>query len=110
MMEENFKKLCKVTELNENQGKRFLVNDTEIAVFKIKGEFFAIDNICPHQHTALLFDGFIEDECVVCPAHGWKFDLRTGKRPSGSRGITSHSVKIVDDDLFVFVKDKNLRW
>ena len=51
----------------------------EIAVFKIDSKVFALSNICPHQHTALIYDGFVEDGCVVCPAHGWKFNLRTGK-------------------------------
>ncbi len=109
-MEDNFVKLCRINELNENQGKRFIVNDTEIAVFKTGEEVFAIDNICPHQHTALLYDGFVEDGCVVCPAHGWIFNLRTGDRPTGSRGVNSYPIKIIDDEVFVLVKDKELRW
>ncbi len=109
-MKDNFQKLCKLEDLKENQGKRFLVNDTEIAVFKIDREIFAIDNTCPHQHTALLYDGFIEDGCVVCPAHGWMFDLKTGNRPTGSRGINTHQTKIIDNNVYVLVKDKELRW
>lgn len=109
-MEDNFQKLCGINDLPENNGKRFLVNDTEIAVFKIDNEVFAIDNVCPHQHTALLYDGFIENGCVVCPAHGWMFDLKTGNRPTGSRGVTSYPIKIIDDNVFILVKDKELRW
>lgn len=109
-MKDNFQKLCNLEDLKENRGKRFLVNDTEIAVFKIDSEIFAIDNICPHQHTALLYDGFIEDRCVVCPAHGWMFDLKTGNRPTGSRGINTHQIKIIDNNVYVLVKDKELRW
>ena len=39
-----------------------------------------MSNICPHQQTRLIYDGFVEDEFVVCPAHGWKFNLGTGKK------------------------------
>lgn len=109
-MEDNFKKLCKLNELQENHGKRFIVDDNEVAVFKIEKDVFALNNICPHQHTALIYDGFIEDDCVVCPAHGWMFNLRTGKRPTGSSGVDSYPVKILNDDVYVFIKKKEMNW
>ena len=72
-MEDGFTKVCRVSELSENQGKRFLINDVDIAVFKVNGEIFVLNNVCPHQHTSVIYDGFVEDGCVVCPAHGWMF-------------------------------------
>jgi 3-phenylpropionate/trans-cinnamate dioxygenase ferredoxin component len=110
LTEISFTKICSVNDLIENAGKRFIINETEIAVFKSNGKIFALNNICPHQHTALIYDGFIEDECVVCPAHGWKFDLRTGKKKSGSRGLDSYEVKIVDDNIYVKVIPKKVNW
>ena len=109
-MEEGYKKLCKLSALRENQGKRFIVEDVEIAIFKINEEVFAIGNVCPHQHTALLYDGFVENGCVVCPAHGWMFDIRTGKQPSGSRGVDSYPVIIEDEEVYILVKAKELKW
>lgn len=110
MIDNKFKKICKVAELNRNGGKRFIVNDVEVAVFNINNEVFALSNICPHQHTALIYDGFIEDECVVCPAHGWKFNLKTGKQPDGRNGLDSFLVKIIDEEVYVKVHKKELRW
>ena len=52
--EEGFQYLCKLDELTENSGKRFIVNDIEIAVFKIDSTVFALSNICPHQQTHLI--------------------------------------------------------
>jgi 3-phenylpropionate/trans-cinnamate dioxygenase ferredoxin subunit len=109
-MEDRFTKVCKVSELRENQGKRFIINDVDIAVFKVNGEIFVLNNICPHQHTSVIYDGFIEDGCVVCPAHGWMFNLITGKQPTGARGLDSYQVKIIDDELFAIVKAKELKW
>jgi NAD(P)H-dependent nitrite reductase small subunit len=109
-MKDGFKKICKLSELLENQGKRFIINDIDVAVFKINGEVFAINNVCPHQHTALLYDGFIENSCVVCPAHGWMFDIRTGKQPSGSSGVDSYPVIVENDEVYVLVKTKELKW
>jgi len=109
-MEDGYKLLCKLSELKEKKGKRFMVNDIDIALFKIDGEVFAIGNVCPHQHTALLYDGFVENGCVVCPAHGWMFNLRTGKQPTGARGLDTYPVKIINDDVFALIKAKELKW
>ncbi len=109
-MNDEYNKICKLSELTENQGKRFIINDVEIAVFKIKTEVFVVSNICPHQHTALIYDGFIEDGCVVCPAHGWMFNLRTGKQPSGASGLKSFPVKIINNEVYSLVQKKELKW
>ncbi len=74
----DLQKFVRVSELRENQGKRFLINDVDIAVFKVNGEIFVLNNVCPHQHTSIIYDGIIEDGCIVCPAHGWMFNLKTG--------------------------------
>lgn len=107
---EGFTNICKVGELEEKVGRRFIVNDIEVAVFKISNEIFALSNVCPHQQTRLIYDGFIEDKFVVCPAHGWKFNLRTGKKDSGSNGLQVYPVEVINDKVFVKVKPKELKW
>ncbi len=109
-MENGYTKVCKVSELKENQGKRFLINDVDIAVFKVNDGIFVLGNVCPHQHTSVIFDGFVEGDCVVCPAHGWMFNLKTGKQPTGARGLDSYPVRIIDDEVFALVKAKELKW
>ena len=109
-MDDGYTKICKVSELKEGQGKRFLVKDIDVALFKVDGEVYALNNICPHQHTALIYDGYIEEDCVVCPAHGWMFNLRTGKQPTGAKGLDSYPVKIIDGEVFARVNAKELKW
>jgi nitrite reductase/ring-hydroxylating ferredoxin subunit len=108
--EEGFTFLCQMNDLQENIGKKFIVNNVEIAVFKIKSEVFALSNICPHQQTHLIYDGFVEDGFVVCPAHGWKFNLLTGKKDSGSNGLQVYPVEVIEDKVHVKVTPKELRW
>jgi len=67
---EGFEYISKLDELEENVGRRFIVNNIEVAVFKINSEVFALSNICPHQQTHLIYDGFVEDQFVVCPHMG----------------------------------------
>jgi nitrite reductase/ring-hydroxylating ferredoxin subunit len=109
-MEDGYTKVCRVSELKENQGKRFLINDVDLAVFKVNDEIFVLGNVCPHQHTTIIYDGIIEDGCVVCPAHGWMFNLKTGKQPTGARGLDTFPVKIMNDEVYAIVKAKELKW
>lgn len=102
--------VCKTSDLEIDIGKRFIVNETEVAIFKSNNNIYALSNICPHQHTALIYDGFIEDGCVICPAHGWKFNLHDGKKTGGSRGLDSYEVNVINDDVYVNVIAKEYNW
>ena len=108
--DEGYTFICSLNELKESIGRKFLINDIEIAVFKINSEVFAMSNICPHQQSHLIYDGFVEDEFVVCPAHGWKFNLRTGKKDSGSNGLQVYNVEVVDNEIYVKVIPRLFKW
>lgn len=108
--DKSYQRVCSLGDLQNGKGKRFLIDDVDIALFKINGKVHALNNICPHQHTALIFEGFLEDNYVVCPSHGWKFDIETGKKPSGSNGLEAYKVKLVGDDVYVKIIPKNLNW
>ena len=72
-------KLANIKDIPE--GGRLIVSlpkGKEIVLFKIKGEVFALDNACPHMGGPL-GEGEIEDGIVVCPWHGWQFDIKTGE-------------------------------
>jgi 3-phenylpropionate/trans-cinnamate dioxygenase ferredoxin subunit len=107
---EGYSKVCKLSDLQEKLGKRFFVDDTDIALFKVDGKVFAVSNICPHQKAQLIYDGYVEDGIVNCPAHGWQFDLSTGNIPGSITGLSCYEVKIINTDVFVKVNKKELNW
>jgi nitrite reductase (NADH) small subunit len=53
------------------------VEGKEVGLFNVNGELFAIDNACPHR-GAPLSDGRLEGAQIVCPWHGWAFDVKSG--------------------------------
>jgi nitrite reductase/ring-hydroxylating ferredoxin subunit len=108
--DDGYKNICPLNQLKDREGKRFIVDDIEIALIKVDGEVFALSNICPHQHNTLIYDGFVEDEYIICPAHGWMFNLRTGKTPSDTNGLDSYDVKIIDDQVYVKTFKKSQNW
>jgi nitrite reductase/ring-hydroxylating ferredoxin subunit len=64
-------------EIPKGSGKLVRTNRDEIAVFKRGGQLWAIQNICPHE-GGQLSRGWLEGDEVVCPLHGYRFDLKTG--------------------------------
>jgi len=63
------------------EGKGIVVDgpeDEEIALYKLNGEIFALDNECPHMGGPL-GEGTIENGVVTCPWHMWQFHINTGE-------------------------------
>ena len=42
------------------------------------GRFYACSPVCPHEDGPLA-EGWLEGDSVVCPWHGFDFDLQTGR-------------------------------
>lgn len=61
-------------------GKFVKVEGYELAVFNDAGEYYTVDDSCPHQ-GASLGEGFLHEGRVICPWHSWAFDIRTGACP-----------------------------
>ncbi|MCF8259254.1 MAG: nitrite reductase (NAD(P)H) small subunit [Melioribacteraceae bacterium] len=107
---DDFFKVCKLSDLREGCGNKYFIDEVEIALFLVNGEVFALNNVCPHQHAGIIYDGFIENGCVICPAHGWTFQLKNGNRKDGRKGLDSYEVKIQDEYVYVKVFKKELNW
>lgn len=70
-------KVLEVLDLPRGRGVLVSVNGRDVALFRRGGEILAIGNDCPHQGGSLC-DGWLEGDIVVCPLHGWEFDVRSG--------------------------------
>ena len=54
--------------------KSVVLMDQEIVLYRsVSGQVVALDNRCAHRGTALS-GGWVEDACIRCPYHGWKYD------------------------------------
>lgn len=70
----------------------------------IDGRIFAIEDACNHAGASLA-EGWLEDKCVVCPMHGYVFDLANGKllRPKGlCSDQRTYRTAIEGDDVVVY--------
>ena len=55
-----------------------------VAVARSGGEFFAVEDVCTHD-GAELTGGAVEGAEIVCPRHGARFCLRTGRGADAAR-------------------------
>lgn len=78
-----------------------LPNEREIALYNIDGEFYAIENSCPHK-GAPLSEGILCDRVIECDWHGWEFDLRSGACLTVPEKIEIYNV-VVEDGLVKIV-------
>lgn len=80
------------------------VDGTEVAVFNIDGEFYALADVCTHDGGTLA-DGTVEGYEIECPRHGARFDIRTGKvmTPPAYEDVTVYPVRV--DNGRVQVRD-----
>ncbi len=96
-----FVKVACVSDVHERQGKLIRIEDDEIALFKVDGKFYAINNVCAHQHFSALHQGELNGLKITCPMHGWTYSLETGKAISGSGCVKTYQVKVVGENVFV---------
>jgi len=101
MME--FYPVCRVGELSEGEARMVQAADKLIAVFCHQGQYFAIDDTCPHMGDSLS-RGYVENGIVTCPWHAWRFRLADGAWADNPRiKIGSYPIRLVDGEIQVQV-------
>ena len=111
----------------EDPGRKLIGFETfEVGVFKLGGEFFAYLNHCPHMGgpacqgkiIAKVEEIIAEDRTskgmafsktkmhVVCPWHGFEFDIRTGVHPGNPRArLRKIKVAVAGGEVVLTVPD-----
>ena len=65
-------------EIAQGKCKVVDVDDCLIAVYNLNGLYFGIEDLCTHDGGELA-SGEVEDDQVICPRHGARFCIRSGK-------------------------------
>lgn len=114
--------LGNVAELEDRKPKIFSHGDSEIAVYRVNGTLYAYQNVCAHQGgpacEGLLMPGVeeviapdktyqgmrfnYEEMHIVCPWHGWEYDLNTGEMVA-DRKYRLKRFEVVERDGRIYV-------
>jgi nitrite reductase (NADH) small subunit len=94
-----------------HEGRCVNLGDREIAIFNLGSKLVAADNACPHRGGPLcdgIVTGAVGGHAVVCPLHGWKIDLETGRvlRPEVSVKVDTYKVRVNDGIVEIEIHDR----
>lgn len=115
---EAYTEVANTDEIPRGAGIGIDINGIEIAVFNVKGEFYAISNRCSHQRAPLCKAGdkkinaehtwtetrgsVNEESCTVsCPWHLWEWDLKTGEHEASNQRIGTFDTLVEDETVYV---------
>lgn len=85
-------------------GKAISLQDEtsgDLAIFHHNGEFYVTTNVCPHHHASVLSHGFVENCTVICPLHGYEYDLASGTCLTGGADIKIYPHHIIEGDIYI---------
>jgi len=98
---QRFVRIAGTADVPPGTAQTFGVGPYEVALFNVNGEYYALENLCPHQGGPIV-DGWVEGLTVTCPWHAWCFDLRTGLLALGeTAAIPRFDVCIEQDGVYV---------
>jgi nitrite reductase (NADH) small subunit len=113
----------KLSDLPDGDYRIFSLDSVEVGIFRLGDRVLAYENVCPHAggpvcqgkifnrvEEALAPDmkskglRFGKQRHVVCPWHGYEFDIETGCHPGdASVRLTPIPVDVRDGEIFVRV-------
>ena len=99
--------VCPVEELPPGTVKLVAAGLTTLGVYNVDGELYALEDRCSHDDGPLVQGDWEPDEAVaICPRHGARFDIRTGRALSlpAYEPVETYPVRVVDGVVVVTVE------
>lgn len=83
------------------------VDGTQVAIFKLDNQFYAIEDICTHDGTEIA-SGELQGDEIICPRHGARFCIKTGavKAAPAYEAISCFPIRIEEGKVQV----RDNRW
>jgi len=94
------------TEISEEEFvKQIMVGGKKLCLVKHQGEFFVVQNYCPHA-GGVLSGGWCKNGNLICPIHRWEYNLTTGRGAEGQGDyINKYPVELRSDGIYVGFKE-----
>ncbi len=100
---DKFVHAANTSDIPAGEGKVVKVSGKDVALFNINGKFYAIDNTCKHRGGPL-GEGFLDNNTVTCPWHGWQYDVPTGKCiTTPTLHQEKYHVKVEDNKILISI-------
>lgn len=95
-------RVASVEELKEQNPLLVVLDNEDVALYRVKDQYFATDDLCSHAEASLA-EGDLKGYLIHCPRHGGQFDVRTGeaKHFPAYAPIRTYPVKVDGHDIFI---------
>ncbi|MDT8402295.1 MAG: glutamate synthase-related protein [Bacteroidales bacterium] len=94
-------KICHLNDLQEKEPSHYVAKELDLVVIKYGREVSVLYGRCLHR-GALLADGHIEGENLICGLHGWDYRYDTGvSEYNNEEALHKFNSLIERDELFV---------
>lgn len=95
-------RLASTDDIPEGEGREFKVGELYVAIFHHNGQFYAMEDVCPHA-GAPLNNGPLRNGTVMCLWHGWCFNLHDGVCINHPKAwsVPTYPVSIRDQGIYV---------
>ena len=101
----DFIKVAQTSDLNPGEKMLVEYDDDDVGLFNIDGKFYAISDVCTHDDGPLV-EGKLDGDCIICPRHGARFNVKTGAQTMPSFApVPLYEVKIERDYILIAPKD-----
>jgi len=72
-----------------------------VIVTRVDGALVAVAGVCPHEDVALA-GGDLVGDALVCPGHGYAFDLRSGRcKHDPGLELRRYPITLIGSELWV---------
>jgi nitrite reductase/ring-hydroxylating ferredoxin subunit len=96
-------RVCGVSDVVDGELRAFAVPGVTwpVIVTRIDGALVAVPGVCPHEDVAL-WTGELRGHAIVCPGHGYAFDVRTGRcKHDPGLELRRYPITQIGDELWV---------
>jgi nitrite reductase/ring-hydroxylating ferredoxin subunit/ferredoxin-thioredoxin reductase catalytic subunit len=92
----------RLVDLPSGSVRHVKVGKNDIALARNGDEVFALSNVCRHAFGPLA-EGFVDGYHVVCPWHGWRYDMRDGTTDHPNADVRTFAVEVRDGLIWLSV-------
>jgi nitrite reductase/ring-hydroxylating ferredoxin subunit/ferredoxin-thioredoxin reductase catalytic subunit len=95
-------RVAAVDDLRNGEARHVKIGKRDIALFRVEGDYHALSNVCRHAFAPLA-EGYLDGHVVMCPWHGWRYDVRDGTTDHPGSDVRVYPVTVSDGEVFVTV-------
>lgn len=89
-------------DLAPGTARHIKIGRSDIAVVRVDDEIYALSNVCRHAF-APLSEGYLDGHVLICPWHGWRYDVRDGTTDHPNADVKTFPATVRDGIVFVTV-------